>query len=101
VIARLWYGTTAADQADEYTAYLERTGLAEYQATEGNVGAFVLRRVAEEHAQFLVISLWEDMEAVKRFAGPDPDRAVYYPEDERFLQALTPTLNHYQVVASI
>ncbi len=29
-----------------------------------------------------------------------PDRAVYYPEDQRFLRQLEPGVKHYEVLSS-
>jgi hypothetical protein len=38
------------------------------------------------------------MEAVRRFAGDEPDRAVFYPEDERFLVERGERVEHFEVV---
>lgn len=99
MIARLWRGETPAAKADEYMDYLERTGLADYRATPGNAGVWVLRRVEGNRAEFLLISLWESYEAIDRFAGPDRDRAVYYPEDDAFLLEREPEVRHFEVMA--
>jgi uncharacterized damage-inducible protein DinB len=40
------------------------------------------------------------MEGVRRFAGDDAERARYYPEDARFLLALEPNVEHFEVVAA-
>ena len=48
--------------------------------------------------EFLLISLWESMEGIREFAGPDPERAVYYPEDKEFLLELEPNVTHYDIV---
>jgi hypothetical protein len=37
------------------------------------------------------------MDSVRSFAGDDPSRAVYYPEDDRFLIERSPTVEHYEV----
>ena len=100
MIARTWDGVTEARRGDEYAAYVRRTGVAELAATEGNRGVYLLRRAEDGHAHFRVISLWDSMEGIRRFAGKDPDRARYYPEDEKFLLALTPTVEHYEVAAA-
>ena len=47
LIARTWWGTTRAADADRYLAYLQRTGLREYRNTAGNRGALALRRVED------------------------------------------------------
>jgi hypothetical protein len=38
------------------------------------------------------------MDAVRRFAGDDPERAVFYPEDDRYLVARDEHVTHYEVV---
>ena len=38
------------------------------------------------------------MEVVKGFAGSDPGKARYYPEDEEFLLDFEPTVEHYEVL---
>ena len=61
---------------------------------------FVLRRRDGEHAEFLFISLWESLDAIKRFAGEDVERAVYYPMDREFLLELEPTVTHFEVAVA-
>jgi heme-degrading monooxygenase HmoA len=98
MIARTWAGATRAADADAYLDYLHATGLAEYRATPGNRGVLALRRVAGDRAEFLLITLWETEEAIRRFAGDDIERAVFYPEDERFLIDRDERVRHYEVV---
>jgi heme-degrading monooxygenase HmoA len=59
-----------------------------------------LRRVSGGEAEFTLISLWESWDAIKAFAGPDHERAVYYPEDKSFLLHLDPKVRHYEVLSS-
>lgn len=99
MIARIWHGVTDAAKSDEYLVYLNETGVPDYRATEGNRGVYVLRRVEDGRAHFLTVSFWESMERVKSFAGPNPERARYYPEDEKFLLDFEPGVQHYEVVA--
>jgi len=99
MIARTWHGMTDASRADEYLDYLNKTGVPEYRATQGNLGVYVLRRIEGNVAHFLLLTLWESEEAIKRFAGPDMEVAKYYPEDEQFLLELEPMVTHYEVMA--
>jgi heme-degrading monooxygenase HmoA len=98
MIARTWRGATKADEADTYLEYLRRTGFAEYRNTPGNRAVLGLRRVVNGRAEFLLVSLWESEEAIRRFAGDDMERAVYYPEDERYLVERDDQVSHYEVV---
>jgi heme-degrading monooxygenase HmoA len=98
MIARTWRGATKAQDAEAYLDYLHRTGFAEYRKTPGNRGALGLRRIVKDRAEFFLISLWDSKEAVRQFAGDDIEKAVFYPEDERFLVERDEHVSHYEVV---
>jgi heme-degrading monooxygenase HmoA len=100
MIARMWRGLTPESKADAYLEYLRQTGVRACRATPGNRGVFVLRRQADGSAEFLFVSLWESMQAVQRFAGPDLEKAVYYPEDAAFLLEMEPGVVHYDVLVA-
>jgi heme-degrading monooxygenase HmoA len=98
MIVRIWRGVTKIEDADEYAGYMRSTGVKDCASTEGNRGATMLRREQDGHAEFLFISFWESLEAIKRFAGEDFETAVYYPDDARYLLELEPKVTHYDVV---
>ena len=100
MLARIWRGATRAADADAYVAYLRATGLREYRATAGNRGAWVLWRVVGDRAEFMTLSFWESRDAIRRFSGDDIDRAVFYPEDDRFLVDRGPTVDHFEIEAA-
>jgi len=97
MIARIWRGRTAASRSDEYMSFLERTGLRDYRETEGNRGVLLLRRTSDGVAEFTTLTLWDSMDAIRRFAGGEPERARYYPEDPEYLLEMTPFVEHYEV----
>jgi heme-degrading monooxygenase HmoA len=101
MIARIWRGITLAEKADAYVDYLNETGLKDYAKTPGNLGVSVLRRNQGEHCEIVLISLWESMAAVRAFAGENPERSVYYPEDEQYLLEMEPLVRHYDVAEQI
>ena len=100
MIARIWRGHTREGDAEAYTKLIERTGLVEYRATPGNLGAAIFRRITNETAEFVVLSFWEDWDAIRKFAGPDVEKAHYYPEDDAFLLGKEPHVVHYEVPSS-
>src|SRR5262249_18334566 len=59
MIARIWRGAVRADDAAAYASYVQETGIAAYRETPGNRGAWVLWRVAGEHAEIITLSFWE------------------------------------------
>jgi len=99
MIARIWHGILKTkSEADEYADYVMQTGVKGVQATEGNRGVYVLKHVDEERTEFLFISLWESFDAIRRFAGEDVEKAVYYPKDKEFLLELEPKVKHFEVL---
>jgi heme-degrading monooxygenase HmoA len=100
MIARIWRGITRESDKDTYFAYLQVTGLKEYAAIPGNRGVWTLRRVADGKCEFTLISLWDSMDAIKAFAGPDFEKAVFYPEDDQFLVERGPRVQHYEVLST-
>jgi heme-degrading monooxygenase HmoA len=101
MIARIWRGITLAEKADAYVAYLHETGLKDYADTPGNRGVSVLRREQGEHCEIMLVSLWDSMDAVRAFAGENPERSVYYPEDDQFLLEMEPLVRHYDVAEQV
>jgi heme-degrading monooxygenase HmoA len=97
MIARTWHGRVPAEKAEDYHQFLLRTGVPDYRATPGNLGVLVFRRLEDGIEHFLLVSFWQSLEHIKAFAGADPERARYYPEDQSFLLEFEPTVMHYEV----
>lgn len=98
MIARIWRGRTPSAQADEYFEYLKKTGLKDVRGTTGNQGVYILRRLKDDEAEFLFLSIWDSMAAIEHFAGDDSERARYYPEDKNFLFEMEPMVSHYEIL---
>lgn len=99
MIARIWKGEVPADRADAYHEFLKTTGYSDYRATPGNLGVFSLRRMKEGRAEFLLLTLWESIDAIKAFAGEEYEKARYYPEDASFLLSFPERVEHFDVLA--
>ena len=98
MIARSWHGRVPAAKADRYYEYLLRTGLPDYRNTPGNLGVLVERWTEGDVSHFLLTTLWESVEAIKRFAGEDYEVARYYPEDDDYLLEREPYVKHAEVL---
>ena len=97
MIARVWRGWTASEDADAYVAYLSATGMKDSRATPGNRGTLVLRRPDGARTEFTTVTFWDSLEAIEAFAGPDVEKAVFYPDDERFLIEREYSVAHHEV----
>ena len=100
MIARVWRGAVRTDDADEYAQYIRDTGFAEYGRTDGNRGAWMLRRDEGGETEFVTLSMWDSRDAIKAFAGEDIEAAVLYAEDEKYLVGES-TIAHYEIVDSV
>jgi heme-degrading monooxygenase HmoA len=97
MIARIWRGRTHREKLEEYDAYMWETGGRAALATPGNRGVFVFRRPIEGTVEWTFLSLWDSMDAIRAFAGPNPERAVYYPKDKEYLLSLDPHVEHHEI----
>jgi len=97
MIARIWRGWTRPEDTDAYAEYIVGTGIAAYKATPGNQGAYLISRPDGDRTEFLTVSFWRDRDAIAGFAGNDIEKAVFYPEDGRYLIDRETTVRHFTV----
>ena len=97
MIARLWRGEAKPAQADAYYRHVTGTVFPEVARLPGHRGAYVLRREVDGAVEFLVVTLWDSMDAVRAFA-PDPERAVVEPAAQAVLSRYDDFVRHYEVV---
>lgn len=99
MILRRWTGRIRTADEAEYRAYIAKTGGKAYLATPGNRGwQMVFRDLGEGTSEVQALSWWTDLDVIKGFAGEAYETAVYYPEDDRFLLARPPNVDHFRVV---
>jgi heme-degrading monooxygenase HmoA len=101
MIARHWRGWTRVDDADAYENFLKQKVLPGLARLEGYRGGYVLRgeNSAAGEAEFVVINLFDSLEAVKRFAGEDYTVPVFEPEARALLSRIETVAHHYEVRA--
>ena len=71
MIARIWHGITDISKADEYLAYINKTGVVGYRSTQGNLGVFVMCKFEGNETHFMLFTLWESEDTINRFTGQD------------------------------
>jgi heme-degrading monooxygenase HmoA len=65
---------------------------------DGNRGWMLLKRPLGDAVEFMFVSFWESMDALERYAGKDPERPKYYPEDRAALLELPDRVDHFDIV---
>jgi heme-degrading monooxygenase HmoA len=98
MIARMWHGRVPAVKAEDYHAYLLKSGLKDYGDTPGNRGVFLLKKEEDGITHFYTLTFWDGWEPIRAFAGAAVEKARYYPGDADFLLEFEPNVQHFDVV---
>ncbi len=99
MIARLWRGVAVASNADAYQRHATATVFPALREIAGHRGAYLMKRVVGGRTEFLAVTLWDSMDAVRAFAGADPETAVVEPEARAVLAEFDDFVRHYEVVS--
>lgn len=98
MIFRAWHGTATAEGADAYHEHFTRAVLPTLRPIDGYHGAYLLRRDHDGHVQLQALTVWDSLEAIRRFAGTNLDRAVVEPDAQAVLASYDTTVTHHTVV---
>jgi heme-degrading monooxygenase HmoA len=98
VIVRAWHATATAEGADAYREHFTRSVLPDLQRIDGYRGAYLLRRDHDRHVELQVLTLWDSLDAIGRFAGANPEHAVVEPGARAVLVTYDSTVTHHTVV---
>ena len=96
-IMRLWHGEVAIEKADEYEKFMIERAAPDYGSVEGLVKLYFQRKDEEKKAHFLLVTIWDCIGSVIKFAGDNPEVAKYYPEDDDFLLEKEKHVSMYEV----
>jgi heme-degrading monooxygenase HmoA len=97
MIKRIWRGWAASTaKAEAYQHFLQTSFLPAAHAIPGYVGAEVLRRRVGEEWEYMTITRFESMDAIRQFAGADPDLAHVAPEARELLSRWEERVTHYE-----
>lgn len=100
MISRVWHGWTDPENADAYEELLRTeifTVIAE-RSISGYRGIHLLRREAGDEVEFVTIMWFDDMDAVRSFAGEEYEAAVVPPSARKLLSRFDGRSAHYSVI---
>jgi heme-degrading monooxygenase HmoA len=100
MIARWWRGwTTSRETTEAYELLLRTTIFPSVREHEGCLGTYLFRRDLEAGgAEFATLTLWESWDAIRGFAGDDPEVAVVPDAARAVLERFDERSTHYEVV---
>jgi len=96
-IMRLWHGEVSIEKADEYEKFMIEKAAPDYGSVDGLLKLYFQRRNEDKSAHFLLVTIWDSLESIKKFAGAEPELAKYYPEDDKFLLKKEKNTSMYEV----
>jgi heme-degrading monooxygenase HmoA len=99
MISRIWHGWTKLENADKYESLLRAEVLPGIHRIRGYTGAYLLRRdAANNEIEFVTITQFTDIQAVRAFAGTDYERAVIAAGAGNFLSHYDDRVRHYETL---
>ena len=96
MITRVWHGRTNPENAEKYLQFLLHDGTQEYWETKGILSVKIGQWKEAHCCHFWTVTEWINIEAIKRFAGEDYEKAKYYPEDSGILLEFEEKVIHYE-----
>lgn len=98
MIIRSWRGRADPKKASAYPDHFRRNVLPELRGIMGFKGAQLLRHDRPGEVEYLVLTRWQSMDAIRAFAGQDVSQAVVEPEAAAALLSFDKTVTHYEAV---
>ena len=98
MIARIWRGWTRSWDAGAYARYLAATTIPRCRAAQGNRGAFLLRRGDSDRTEFVTITLWDSLAAMRAYTGENGEPPPLPADDARFLIGGAAVIVHYETI---
>jgi heme-degrading monooxygenase HmoA len=97
MIARVWHGWTRTADAEHYDQHYRNDVLPELRRIAGFRGARLLRRVEAGDTEFVSMTFFDDIAAVRAFAGTEYETAVVADAARRVLVRFDERVVHYEV----
>lgn len=97
MIARLWRGVAVGGNADAYQRHATEKVFPALGDIPGHRGAYLLKRAVGGRTEFLALTFWDSLDAIRAFAGSDPEVSVVEPEAQAVLAEFDDFARHYEV----
>lgn len=101
MVIREWRGRAITTRSAEYPRHFHDTVVPALKRVPGFLGAHLSERRDGGRVEFLVLSRWASMDAIRAFAGASPERAIVEPGAVAALSEYEHTVRHYEVIEDI
>lgn len=101
MIVRTWRGRAAPSNRAAYPDHFRKNVLPELKEISGFLGATLLQQDQQDEVEFLVLTRWASIDAIRAFARGDISRAVVEPEAVAALVSFDRLVQHYEVLEEL
>ena len=101
MILRTWRARAEPARRDAYPEHFRRHVVPELLQIAGFLGADLASREVDGGVEFTVCTRWASMDAVRRFAGAEPERAVVEPGAVAALREYDDYVTHHVVLERV
>jgi heme-degrading monooxygenase HmoA len=101
MITRNWTGVVKPGRTNDYIAHLQNDTFKKLQAIKGFKDASIHQRVVTDGIEFLIVTYWDSMDAIREFAGEAADIAVVPKVAQDMLVRYDPVVRHYEEVKTL
>jgi uncharacterized protein len=98
LILRMWKARSTVEKSGHYIQHATTRVFPALGAIEGHRGAYLLQHRVEGEIELVVLTLWESMEAICKFAGAESEKAVVEPEARAVLTSFDQKVTHFEVI---
>ncbi|MFX1303116.1 MAG: antibiotic biosynthesis monooxygenase [Promethearchaeota archaeon] len=100
MIARIWHGWTSFENADTYEELLKNEIFPsiEKKNIEGYRKISLLRRPLENEVEFITIMIFDNLSAVKEFAGEEHEKSYVPQKAQEVLLRHDNLSQHYEII---
>lgn len=97
MVSRHWTGVTKPGKASDYIAHLKKDTFPKLSSIPGFIRASILQRELPEGTEFLIITDWENIQAIQALAGVETDTAVVPQVARDLMLRFDEKVRHYTV----
>jgi heme-degrading monooxygenase HmoA len=101
MVIREWRGRADRARADAYPRHFRDDVLPELGGIPGFLGAHLARRDLDGKLEFIVLTRWRSIGAIRAFAGADIEHAVVEPGAVAALTDFDARVRHYEVIENV
>jgi heme-degrading monooxygenase HmoA len=97
----MWRGVAIQERANDYIKHLQQSVFPALHQIDGFKEVYLLRRNSSDGVEFVVLTLWESMDAIRKFAGENPEVAVVAPTARALFREYDAEVKHFEIVLNL